>query len=439
MEKERACPICGAMIERRVEMKRDGSDYGVGMDFRYVCESPLCGFSVAFPFEGEIYTARAREEIRRRTYLLPADKRAGALLDSIAYCKRNEDALSLELLREIEEIFYEALGEILRDARSLLRAISHREPDPQRKREIRQKLRVFFDFIDKMDGRFPTPKLESEFYAIRDGLTALDSAYELGMLALEENGVLAENYFETGISAGGIRSRVAYAKYILSDRAETAEELFELKETFKTLSAESQEACYEYIHRAEIGTDDLVGAFRQYEEKKYPDLSTDGRLSFLRLELSACIELYEPALSALLSSMRDAEPDFSKNERAERILSELSMLIERITVQYNALLSEERERCGIITNDAVYKQRMLEEENAFLSYVIGCVMYYTTAFDLEKRFDIRYLRVAIGHFDAFLQYNGPSLAGSSTIERMRENVGVYRRILSACAGLGGEA
>lgn len=446
MQRERVCPICGRMIERRLEARSDGSVYGAEMDFKYVCESPECGFSVSFPFEGGVYTACACEEIRRRTSLLPTDERADALLKSIAYCKRNgEDALSLDLKKEIEGIFYEALGGILRDARGLLRALAHREPDAQKKREFRKRLKMFFDFIEKMEGRFPTPKLETEFYAIRDGLIALDSAYELGMLALESDTVMAEDYFESGISAGGIRSRVAYAKYILSDRAETAEELSELKETFRLLAAESQEACYEYIHRAEIGVDDLVSVFAAYEEKTYPSLSIDGKLSFLHLEISACIEVYEPVLASLVvpahTAVSDTEQeDFAEidSARIERILSELSLLIDRISEQNGMLLGEEERRRGIDAGDSIFKQLMLEEGNALLSYATGCVMYYTTAFDLEKRFDIHYLRVAIGHFDAFLHYGSPSIVGLSSIEQIRENAITYREILSVCAGLGGE-
>lgn len=445
MQRERVCPICGGMIERRFESRSDGSAYGAEIDFKYVCETPECGFAVAFPFEGEVYAAYACEEICRRTSLLPADERADALLRSIAYCKRNgEDALSLDLKNEIEGIFYEALGEIIRDARGLLRALAHREPDPQKKRELRQRLKIFFDFIRKMEGRFPTPKLETEFYAIRDGLIALDSAYELGMLALERETAMAEDYFEMGISAGGIRSRVAYAKYILSDRAETAEELSELKETFRLLAAESQEACYEYIHRAEIGVDDLASALIEYEEKSYPSLSIDGKLSFLHLELSACIEFYEPVLASLVAPTRFAASDTERGEfaeinsvRIERILSELSLLIDRISAQNSMLLEEER-RSGSDVGDGIFKRLMLEEENALLSYVTGCVMYYTTAFDLDKRFDLHYLRVAIGHFDAFLHYGSPSIVGLSSIERIRENAITYREILSVCAGLGGE-
>ena len=446
MQKERVCPICGGVIERRVDMRSDGSVYGTEMDFKYVCETPECGFSVAFPFEGEIYTACACEEIRRRTSMLPADERVNALLKSISYCKRNgEDSLSLDLKKEIEGIFYEALGRILCDARGLLRGLSHREPDPQKKRELRQRLKIFFNFIEKMEGHFPTPKLETEFYAIRDGLTALDSAYELGMLALESDTVKAEDYFEAGVSAGGIRSRVAYAKHILSDRAETAEELSELKETFRLLAAESQEACYEYIRRAEIGVDDLASALVAYEEKSYPLLSIDGKLSFLHLELSACIEFYEPVLASLAASARalalDAEREEPKemdSARIERILSELSLLIDRISEQNRMLLAEEERRKGADVGDAIFKRLMLEEGNALLSYVIGLVMYYTTAFDLEKRFDLHYLRVAIGHFDTFLYYGSPSIVGLSSIERIRENASTYRGILSACAGFGGE-
>ncbi len=437
MEKERICPICGALIERRVTTRVDGSAYGIELELLYVCESPECGFSVAFPFEGETYVARAREEIRRRTHLLPSDERAAALLNSIAYCGRNgDDGLSLSLKAEIEGIFYEALGEILRDARLLLRALSHREPDPKKKRETREKLKVFFDFIERMEGKFPTPRLESEFYAIRDGLIALDSAYELGMLALEENnGTLAEAYFDAGVAAGGIRSRVAYAKYILADRAETPQELSELKEEFRLLASESQEACYEYARRAEIGVDDLAEAIFSYEERTYPTLSTDGKLSFLRLLLSVSVELYEPTLSLLLAS----DSATADGERIEQILSELSRLIDRASEECDALLRAEADRVGVDAGDRVFKRMMLEEEKALLSYVIGCQLYHASVFDPKKRFDLRYLRVAIGHFDAFLQYGAFSLVGLSSIERVEENANVYRRILSVCAGLGGEA
>lgn len=442
MTRERICPICGGMIERRAERHEGEADvYGARWELRYACEDTLCGFSVAFPFDGAVYTAYACEEIRRRTFALPASERARALLSSVAYCKRNDsDPLSEELSVQVGQIFTEALGEILRDSRGLLRELSHREPDRQRKRELRQRLKVFFDFIELMEGRFPTPKLESEFYTIRDGLVALDSAYELGMLALENDDPEAEAYFEAGIRAGGIRSRVAYAKYILSERADTEEEREALKETFLTLASESQEACYEYIRRSEVGRDDLSYALHRYADGAYASTSTSGKLAFLRLALSACVEFYEPALASAVAVLRDADEPTATEERTrgERILRELSELTVRITDRCAALTSEVQGKSGADVGDDVFEWSMLEAENALLEYVIGCAMYYATCFDTEKRFDLRYLRVASGHFSAFLSYELPSLVGFPSLLPLREKAASYHRILTVCAGLGGE-
>jgi len=441
MTRERICPICGGMIERRTDTSVGAKGaYGTRWDLRYACENPACGFFVAFPFDGSVYTAYACEEIRRRTVTLPADERAQALLASVAYCRSTDgDPLAEELSAEVGLIFTEALGEILRDARVLLRALSHREPDQQRKRELRQRLKVFFDFITLMDGRFPTPKLETEFYAIRDGLVALDSAYELGMLALENDDPGAEDYFEAGARAGGIRSRVAYAKHILSDRAETEEERRTLKETFLRLSAESQEACYEYLRMARVGEDDLSSALLRYAEGAYKTASIAGRLAFLQLELSACIEFYEPALSSVLSAIREAdEPAASElREKGVRILSEFSELTVRITERCDSLRSEAQEKRGDVGEES-FAWSMLESENALLEYVIGCAMYYATCFDTKKCFDLRYLRVASGHFSAFLSYGLSSLVGFESLLPLRERAASYHRILTLSAGLGGE-
>lgn len=442
MTRERICPICGGMIERRTEMRENASGaYGTRLDLRYACEDPLCGFSVAFPFDGSVYTAYACEEIRRRTVALPADERARALLSSVGYCRRSDDdPLSEELSAQVGQIFAEALGEILRDARGLLRALSHREPDRQRKREMRERLKVFFDFIALMEGRFPTPKLETEFYAIRDGLVSLDSAYELGMLALENDDPAAETYFEMGIRAGGIRSRVAYAKYILSDRADTAEEREALKESFLALASESQEACYEYMCRSDIGRDDLSRALKRYEEGAYLTASTAGKLSFLRLELSAAVEFYEPALASVVAALRGSDELSIAEEklRGERILRELSELAVRITDQWTVLSEEVSENMRGDAWDNAFERSMLDHMNAILDYVIGCAMYYKTCFDSEKRYDLRHLRVAMGHFSAFLSYEIPLLVGFPALSGLREKAVSYHRILTLSAGLGGE-
>ncbi len=442
MTRERICPICGGMIERRAEMRDDTPNaYGARWELRYACEDPLCGFSVAFPFDGSVYTAYACEEIRRRTVALPADERARALLSSVGYCRRSDDdPLSEELSAQVGQIFAEALGEILRDARGLLRALSHREPDEQKKRALRERLKVFFDFIALMEGRFPTPKLEAEFYAIRDGLVSLDSAYELGMLALENDDPDAESYFEAGIRAGGIRSRVAYVKHILSERAETAEEREALKESFLSLCSESQEACYEYIRLSDVGQDDLSNALRQYAEGAYLTASNAGKLAFLRLELSAAIEFYEPALASIVAALRgEDDPAIAEEKlRGERILRELSELTVRITDQWTVLSAEVSENMRGDAWDNAFERSMLEHMNALLDYVIGCAMYYKTCFDSEKRYDLRHLRVAMGHFSAFLSYEISLVVGFPALSGLREKAALYHRILTLSAGLGGE-
>lgn len=457
MKQERICPICGGSIERcqSIQKRADGMPiYGTRLSLGYRCEDPACGFALAFPFESAVYCAYACEEIRNRTRSLPADERARALLDSLGYCRRSgDDALSQALLLQVNAMFMEALGEILRESKTLLRALSYREPNAQKRRETRCALEVFLRFLELMEDRYPTPKLADEFSALREKLFAIDYNYELGMLALERDIAEAELYFGAGSRAGGIRSRVAYVKYILAGKDESDEDGISQKEVFAELAPYSQEACYEYISRAAVGQDDIAAVLKSYGDREYPDLTADGKLSFIRLALNACIEHYEPALAKLLgrlqASVSRADDRISLLDEAERVLAECSALALYITDRCAEFSASPSERGNAGFSEFSAERSAPNEANALLEYVIGCCMYYRSCFDTEKRFDIEYLRTASGHFSCFLAselVNGhsvedleiPSLIGVRDLRRICENARACRRILTAGAGLGEE-
>ena len=442
---ERICPICGGTIECHNRCGDTSSSvYGVPVLSELCCDDPSCGFGLAFPFDVEVYRAYASEEIRRRTRELPADRRVEALLASLSHCAGNDEALR----ERVNVIFMEALGEILRDAREMLRALSFREPDEGRRRESREQLRIFLNFLSIMEERYPTARLEQEFTAIAERLSTIDRHYELGMLALSDDPSAAEAHFEQGAREGGIRSRVAYVKYVLAERAETEDERKALKEAIAALAAETQEACYEYACRAEIGIDDVLSVLRSYEDATYPTLSASGRLAFLRMELTVCVERYEPTLAALLAMPRLGDGAREGQDRIRRVLDELSELARRLTVRCEALLRE----IDDLTEDTDYvgdtsaERSAALEENAIIEYVIGCCMYYESVLDMEKRLDIRYLRTASGHFSCFLssdlfagiagtEIEIPSLIGFRNLRAMAENAVRYRLALEESAGL----
>ncbi|MBO5269815.1 MAG: hypothetical protein J6B77_03450, partial [Clostridia bacterium] len=130
MRRERICPLCGGNIERRDGTAHSDTAYGKRLSLYLSCDDPACGFGLAFPFDAEVYIARACEEIRTRTRTLPADARAEALLASLSYCRRDtDDPLSEKLSERVNVIFMEALGEIQKRARDMLRDLSYREPN----------------------------------------------------------------------------------------------------------------------------------------------------------------------------------------------------------------------------------------------------------------------------------------------------------------------
>lgn len=443
---DRICPICGDLIEQRNTEEAASSAYGRRISLSLSCANPLCGFELAFPFTSEVYVSYVCEEIRKRTRTLPADARAEALLASLSYCERGgEDALSLALTERVNVIFMEALGEILKDSREMLRALSHREPNAEKRRASREALRIFLSFLELMEGRYPTKRLEGEFLAIEEALGAIDRHYELGMLALESDFGAAEEHFTIGAREGGIRSRVAYVKYVLTEKAESEEDHHSLKNAFADLAPYTQEACHEYVRRAEVGVDGILEVLTSYEEATYGTLSHAGKIAFLRLELSACVEVYEPTLAALMVVPVRNDGD----GRVQRILDELAELIQRLTRQCEGLfrsINEKREDSDY-AGDTVAEHAACVEIDTLIEYLIGCAMYYRSMLDIGKRFDVPYLLTAIGHFSCFLlsplmtesvsgELELPSLIGFRGLTAIRENAVHYRHALRESAGIG---
>ena len=444
MYPEYVCPICGDLVEQRNIEENSSSEYGRRLSLSLSCANPACGFEIAFPFTEEVYVSYVSEEIRRRTRELPADARAEALLASLSYCARGEDALSAVLSERVNVIFMEALGEILKKSREMLRELSHREPNADRRRASREALRIFLSFLSMMEGKYPTKRLEEEFLAIERALSAIDRHYELGMLALESDLSVAEEHFTIGAREGGIRSRVAYVKYVLAEKADSEADQLSLKDSFAELAPYTQEACYEFVRRAEVGTDDILGVLSSYEKTTYESLSHAGKIAFLRLELGAAVEAYEPTLSAALSDSARS----SDEERTRGILEELSILIRTLTRQVEELFLSIEEKRGDAdyTGDSASEYAAAVEIDTLVEYLIGCAMYYRSALDIGKRFDVPYLLTAVGHFSAFLtspltddaghaDLGISSLIGFRGLSTLRENAVRYRRALSLGAGL----
>lgn len=407
MRYTRVCPLCGGTIGQRLGCSRKAPDamrYGTMMSMDLACDNPACGLSLAFPFDAELYVRHVTAVLRARTRALLPDERVTEMLNALGNCQKDGDDPLLERIFDgINGLFMEALGEILKDTRQMLRALSFREPNAEIRKKTREDLFVFLRFLSRMEGNYPTPRLEGEFRALEDGLKALDYRYELGMLMLDSAPERAEAFFRSGREAGEIRSRVAYVKYVLAPRAVTEEDQNALKEELLRLAPDSQEAVCECIRRTEVGKESLLLPISAYRETSYPSLSFDGKIAFLCILLNAGIDCCEAMLigSPLFSS--GVSPDADAWETGRRVLSEMNALALTLTESCAEIrtsiahLESETGESGEL--DAIRAE--LDEIDALIEYLIGCCMYYQSRLDYEKRFDDRYLREAVGHFFAF--------------------------------------
>ena len=408
MRYTRVCPLCGGTVGQRLGCSRKTPEtvrYGALLSMDLACDNPACGFSLAFPFDAELYVRHVTEVLRARTRLLLPDQRVTEMLNALANCKKNEDdPLSERIFERINGLFMEALGEILKDTRQMLRALSFREPNAEIRKKTREELQVFLRFLSRMEGYYPTPRLESEFKALEEGLKKLDYRYELGMLMLDTDPARAEELFLQGKEAGEIRSRVAYVKYVLASRSAPDREE-DLRAEFLRLAPYSQEAVDECIRRTAVGKESLLLPLNAYLETSYPNLSFDGKLTFLCLLLNAGIDCCEPTLrkSPIFSTGEAVDADAWDTSR--NVLSEMDTLAVILTDRCAELraaiarLESETGEGGEL--DAIRAEA--DEIDALIEYLIGCCMYYRSRMEFEKRFDDRYLREAVGHFSAFLE------------------------------------
>jgi hypothetical protein len=404
MRYTRVCPLCGGAVVQRNgcgSKTPEAVRYGTMLSMDLACDNPACDFSLAFPFDAELYVRHVTEVLRARTRALLPDRRVTEMLDALANCKKNEDdPLSERIFDGINGLFMEALGEILKDTRQMLRALSFREPNAEIRKKTREELQVFLRFLSRMEGHYPTPRLESEFKALEEGLKALDYRYELGMLMLDTDPARARELFLQGKEAGEIRSRVAYVKYILASDEEQ-----DLRAEFLRLAPYSQEAVDECIRRTAVGKESLLLPLNAYLETSYPQIFFDGKLTFLCLILNAGIDCCEPTLrqSPIFSTGEAIDADAWETSR--NVLSEMDALAVILTDRCAELraaitdLESETGEGGEI--DAIRAEA--DEIDALTEYLIGCCMYYRSRMDFEKRFDDRYLREAVGHFFAFLE------------------------------------